>query len=333
MLSKRIRSPARGSGAAVRQRMAAASTTSISACSPQSTPSKTSTGKEPAHPSTFPDWAAPLASHLCALLTTADPSSSATQAPAATATARTDFTAKAQEAGKAAASHVLSGMAAITSSALEKDAQVELLRLPALAVVLSMLVTAKRTGRAVGQEGFVAQRTRAVRAAVEFLRENGSVERERSEEEEERMVEEVTVFVDAASRERWLGEPWFAAVETVGEDGPEEMEIDDDIRTEARGSDKAAGEQNIRSHKAKMTDKTPLRRKEKHAARPAARYEAEQEEDEHAAAGLKPGLATMFQDAVDWLAPWRQEGYRLWRQGMMDAIERATAQGGQGMRM
>ncbi|KAK4961137.1 hypothetical protein LTR10_001627 [Elasticomyces elasticus] len=52
--------------------------------------------------------------------------------------------------------------------------------------------------------------------------------------------------------------------------------------------------------------KTPLRRKEKHAKR-----DGEVDED-LGAAGLLPGLGTMFQPALDWLSDERRADYKAW---------------------
>ncbi|KAK4895603.1 hypothetical protein LTR27_006386 [Elasticomyces elasticus] len=65
--------------------------------------------------------------------------------------------------------------------------------------------------------------------------------------------------------------------------------------------------------------KTPLRRKEKHAKR-----DSEVDED-LGAAGLLPGLGTMFQPALDWLSDERRADYKLWEKDIyreMAAIRR-----------
>lgn len=62
----------------------------------------------------------------------------------------------------------------------------------------------------------------------------------------------------------------------------------------------------------KRPAKTPLRRKEKRARRD---YGSD-EDEEVGAAGLLPGLGTMFQPAVDWLCEDWQTDYAQWEKGM-----------------
>ena len=57
--------------------------------------------------------------------------------------------------------------------------------------------------------------------------------------------------------------------------------------------------------------KTPLRRKEKHGRRTA------NEEDDSGAAGLLPGLGTMFQPSLDWLSEERREYFVDWRKEIL----------------
>ncbi|KAK4570005.1 hypothetical protein LTR86_002975 [Recurvomyces mirabilis] len=63
----------------------------------------------------------------------------------------------------------------------------------------------------------------------------------------------------------------------------------------------------------KRPSKTPLRRKEKHASRPDG-------PEDVGAAGLLPGLGTMFQPAVDWLSDERRAEYKKWEKNVFDQI-------------
>ena len=84
--------------------------------------------------------------------------------------------------------------------------------------------------------------------------------------------------------------------------------------------------------------KTPLRRKEKHAPRPSLSGSktlgriGEAGETPNASvsgrAGLKSGLGTMFQDAVDWLSAERCAGYEDWEGWIRAELERIEGQGG-----
>lgn len=69
----------------------------------------------------------------------------------------------------------------------------------------------------------------------------------------------------------------------------------------------------------KSSAKTPLRRKEKHAQRPMAGDDSEM----LGAAGLLPGLGTMFQPAVDWLSNERRADLALWKREMLRSISLA----------
>ncbi|KAK0250244.1 hypothetical protein LTR48_001458 [Friedmanniomyces endolithicus] len=74
----------------------------------------------------------------------------------------------------------------------------------------------------------------------------------------------------------------------------------------------------------KRPAKTPLRRKEKHAKR----NDGFAGEEDVGAAGLLPGLGTMFQPAVNWLSEERRAEYKLWEKNLyreMAAIQRQQA--------
>ncbi|KAK5134828.1 hypothetical protein LTR08_006060 [Meristemomyces frigidus] len=60
----------------------------------------------------------------------------------------------------------------------------------------------------------------------------------------------------------------------------------------------------------KRPSKTPLRRKEKHA-------KFDDGLEDVAAAGLLPGLGTMFQPAIDWLSDERRAEYAMWKEDIM----------------
>lgn len=66
--------------------------------------------------------------------------------------------------------------------------------------------------------------------------------------------------------------------------------------------------------------KTPLRRKEKHESRKI-------DEDEFGAAGLLPGLGTMFQPAVDWLSDDRRTEFAAWKEDILGSIAMVEQEG------
>lgn len=67
--------------------------------------------------------------------------------------------------------------------------------------------------------------------------------------------------------------------------------------------------------------KTPLRRREKHSQRKIG------DEDVYGAAGLLPGLGTMFQPAVDWLREDRREDFAVWKQDLLTSVEAIEQRG------
>ncbi|KAK0308187.1 hypothetical protein LTR82_015641 [Friedmanniomyces endolithicus] len=74
----------------------------------------------------------------------------------------------------------------------------------------------------------------------------------------------------------------------------------------------------------KRPAKTPLRRKEKHAKRD----DGFTGEEDMGAAGLLPGLGTMFQPAVDWLSEERRAEYKIWEKTVyreIAAVQRQQA--------
>ncbi|KAK4539795.1 hypothetical protein LTR36_010329 [Oleoguttula mirabilis] len=95
---------------------------------------------------------------------------------------------------------------------------------------------------------------------------------------------------------------------------PTETAEDDDLEVDNDEEDEDAPP-------VKRPAKTPLRRKEKHA-------KFDDGWEDLGAAGLLPGLGTMFQPAVDWLSDERRAEYALWENGIMRemaVIERQQA--------
>lgn len=74
--------------------------------------------------------------------------------------------------------------------------------------------------------------------------------------------------------------------------------------------DEYADEQDDELTPVKRPSKTPLRRKEKHARRDGV-------EEDLGAAGLLPGLGTMFQPSIDWLSDERRADYASWKENVM----------------
>lgn len=167
-------------------------------------------------------------------------------------------------------------------------------RIPALLIILTLFVVAKQKGwQLEDQEEFNEKQSAGIEAVREM--EEGWAP------EEEALMGDLRGFLSAAGEEGWLEADWFQKV-TVGEE-----DDDDDAMDIDGGTPKPV----------KRPNKTPLRRKEKHAARPVN----SEDEEEETAAGLQVGLGTMFQDAVDWLSDNRREEYREWKDGIMHKLD------------
>lgn len=102
--------------------------------------------------------------------------------------------------------------------------------------------------------------------------------------------------------DEWKGMEWYHNLPSQPEHGDEEE--DNDIRTS-------------KSQPAI----TPLRRKEKHAQRKV------EDGEEPGAAGLLPGLGTMFQPAVDWLSEERRANFVAWQKGILREMAMVESQG------
>lgn len=70
----------------------------------------------------------------------------------------------------------------------------------------------------------------------------------------------------------------------------------------------------------KRPAKTPLRRAEKHARRPT------NGDEDLGAAGLLPGLGTMFQPPIDWLSDDRRSDFEVWKRAMLKECRAVEAQ-------
>ncbi|KAF2227144.1 origin recognition complex, subunit 6 [Elsinoe ampelina] len=169
------------------------------------------------------------------------------------------------------------------------------LRLPALLIILTLFVVGKQKGwRLTNQDQFAAKQDTGLEAIREM--EEGWAP------EEEALQADLEGFLAAAGEEGWMNAEWFQHV--TPEDDLDKMDVDDEVTTRGR---------------KKMPNKTPLRRKEKHAPRPTAN--ADEDDDEDTAAGLQVGLGTMFQDAIDWLSDDRREEYREWKAGILHRLD------------
>ena len=112
---------------------------------------------------------------------------------------------------------------------------------------------------------------------------------------EEEMIEDIARW-KKAMKGPWAGMEWFQNV------------LEHPLGDAASTNEKAAAEVDAKKGGATSTAKTPLRRKEKRGSGG---------DDGVGAAGLLPGLGTMFQPAVDWLSEERREEYVRWKRDVL----------------
>ena len=209
-------------------------------------------------------------------------------------------------------------------------------RLPALLIVMIIcLVTlgTEQQGADADEESYQSQRATAI-AVVRGIPEGQRVT-------DEDLIGDIEGFLHAAGDEGWLKLPWFAPIASVP--APPALatvvttrEEEETAAMPSDSSDPLTTERlDLRPTRTKQA-KTPLHRKEKHLPKPNGtvqldKDDTDNDDDEDAPAGLQPGLGTMFQDALDWLAPYRRAEYALWEKEItarIEQIEREDAGGG-----
>ena len=116
---------------------------------------------------------------------------------------------------------------------------------------------------------------------------------------EEEMLEDIARWKNAM-RGPWAGMEWFQNVP--------ENPLEDAASTNEIAAAELAAQNGGATSTAKQPAKTPLRRKEKRGSGG---------DDGVGAAGLLPGLGTMFQPAVDWLSEERREEYVRWKRDVL----------------
>lgn len=166
-------------------------------------------------------------------------------------------------------------------------------RLPALMVVLTLYARKRLFDTDIEPIQFLIQRAQGIEA-VRTLPEGFL-------QSDEEIMSDIQGFMAAAHAEDWLLGEWYTSLAADPVDELDDGNDEDEVITRSSGNGKSQA-------------KTPLRRKEKHANRP--------EDESDSAAGLKPGLGTMFQDAVDWLSEDRRDDYQSWKKQIYTSIER-----------
>jgi origin recognition complex subunit 6 len=111
----------------------------------------------------------------------------------------------------------------------------------------------------------------------------------------------------------WLNMEWYLNVPAT-KDLHDEDDEDEALDGNGGGAGSLVDAEDGSFGRRKQPAKTPLRRNEKHGA--ANRRLLDDGREDPGAAGLLPGLATMFQPAVDWLSDERRADYTTWKHAL-----------------
>ena len=164
--------------------------------------------------------------------------------------------------------------------------------IPALVVTLFTVISNKMHGQADDEDSSFP--TKAVGVTREYCMENAS-RLPFDFDETTSMKKDIKRFSDEAE-DNWPNMEWYENVPSLEATADAAGDDDEDI-----ASDEALTPNNRPS-------KTPLRRREKRGTF---------EEDTPGAAGLLPGLGTMFQPPIDWLSEERRAEYAVWKKNIL----------------
>lgn len=175
---------------------------------------------------------------------------------------------------------------------------------PALLVALSVFTAARMEG--VDVEASALIRERAVGAVRSFC-EDGRRVLPNDVRAMEGLEGNIKFYMLEAEDCGWLEMEWFRNI-------PEEEE-DNGERSESDGHGRISEDEGPVTPRRRPAQ-TPLRRKEKHGGKRPDRLLGE----EVGAAGLFPGLGTMFQPAIDWLSDENRVEFAQWKKHMLAEI-------------
>ena len=163
---------------------------------------------------------------------------------------------------------------------------------PALILTLFIAVYGKMYGSDLAEDPEFC--LKAVEITREYCEKNQKSDGYQHKEDED-MSEYIKDFNERALDE-WLNMEWYENVPSVEAEAGAEDDKEEDIADEPL------------TPRKRPAAKTPLRRKEKHG---------NIEDDDMGAAGLLPGLGTMFQPAIDWLSDERRAEYAQWKKQIL----------------
>lgn len=173
---------------------------------------------------------------------------------------------------------------------------------PAMVIALSLFTAARMKGLEVDDQTIKAMQKRGMEAVKKFCKDTKDLPEE-LDDGLKKLDSNISFYLIEAEDSGWLDMEWY---QNIPQGQNQEAEIE-----ESQGDD----DDEILVTPKKRPNKTPLRRKEKHGGKAAVDLE-----DHVGAAGLLPGLGTMFQPALDWLSDERRWEYAQWKKGIMKEI-------------
>lgn len=208
---------------------------------------------------------------------------------------------------------------------LEKEtASIAVSKWPALLITLHTYVVARIRGLSPSEPNSLYTQVQAIMALQNFITTSTSSSKNHLPAElatrllDSDLKKDITFYTLEASDCGWLEMDWYNNVPDNAPFADNDVpEYDDDEDVEMADSQ----EDELSSRLSRKTpNKTPLRRKEKHASKDKGDSASGALEDEVGAAGLLPGLGTMFQGSVDWLSDERREEFRMWKKVLLKSI-------------
>lgn len=198
--------------------------------------------------------------------------------------------------------------AAVAATEVEnaKDA-VAVEKWPAMVVALLLYTAARMRGEEADSEEIAHIRKEACEAVELYVISNAaSLPQELGNITMRSLKKPVDFYMLEAEDCGWLDMDWYR---NVPENVEEVEQQDEDVEMEDEDDEDAVTPR-------KRPTKTPLRRKEKHGGKAALAADGFSNDDV-GAAGLLPGLGTMFQPAIDWLSDERRADYSKWKKGIL----------------
>ena len=182
---------------------------------------------------------------------------------------------------------------------------------PALAIALHTFTVARMRGVETDSEEMVEVQEQARDAVEQYCIQNAAIlPKELETITAESLKKPLDFYMLEAEDCGWLDMDWYRNVPENIHDEDDEPLDDGDVDVDMEDEDEGP------VTPRKRPSKTPLRRKEKHGGKAALAFEG-LFEDDLGAAGLLPGLGTMFQPAIDWLSDERRADYAKWKKSIL----------------